>query len=119
MTTTWRPGDGAVALDDHGVPTTYVHDQLPTNASLLSQPTDSWHTADRCWGAGFDHGPWRRIVGSTRQQLRGSEGASQRFRLTDRLRPNVQNLQRLPPGATRSMHGGGPFLGQGHSRQPR
>src|SRR5215203_174083 len=59
MTTTWRLGEGAVALDDHGAPTAFAHDQLPTNGFLLSQATDSWHTADRCWGAGFvitDHG---------------------------------------------------------------
>src|SRR5215213_3327449 len=34
MTTTWRLGEGAVALDDHGAPTANVHDRLPINRFL-------------------------------------------------------------------------------------
>jgi hypothetical protein len=80
MTTTWRLGEGAVAPDDHGAPTPYVHDQLPINGFLLSQATDSWHTADRCWVAGFcDHGPWRRTWAVPYSSSVDAEGASQRF----------------------------------------
>ncbi len=93
MTTTWRLGGGAVALDDHGAPTAYVHDQLPTNRFLLSQATDSWHTADRCWGAGFvitDHGAAQWAVPDSSSV--NPERAAQRFGLTDRLRLDVQRI---------------------------
>ena len=93
MTTTWRLGEGAVALDDHGAPTAYVHDRLPTNRFLLSQATDSWHTADRCWGAGFvitDHGAAQWAVPDSSSV--NPERAAQRFGLTDRLRLDVQRI---------------------------
>jgi hypothetical protein len=91
MTTIWRLGEGAVALDDHGAPTAYVHDRLPTNRFLLSQATDSWHTADRCWGAGFvitDHGAAQWAVPDSSSV--NPERATQRFGLTDQLRLDVQ-----------------------------
>ena len=69
-----------MALDDQEAPTTYIHDQLPTNGFLLSPATDSWHTADRCWGGGFvitdhgaAHGPFPTAAPVD------AEGASQRF----------------------------------------
>ena len=98
MTTAWRFGEGVVALDDHGAPTAFVHDQLATNGFLLSQATDSWHTADRCWGAGFvitDHGATRWAVPDSSSVE--AEVATQCFRLTDRLQLDVQRARRLPP----------------------
>src|SRR5215213_3964200 len=94
MTTAWRLGEGVVALDDHGAPTAFVHDQLATNGFLLSQATDSWHTADRCWGAGFvitDHGATRWAVPDSSSVE--AEVATQCFRLTDRLQLDVQRAR--------------------------
>jgi hypothetical protein len=91
MATTWRLGEGAVAIDDHGTPTAYVHDQLPRIRFLLNQATDSWHNADRAWGAGFvitDHGAaqWAAPQSSSVS----AETATQRFALTERLSLEVQ-----------------------------
>ncbi len=40
-------------MNDDGGPAAFLHDRLPGLTFLLSEQTDSWHTADRRWGSGF------------------------------------------------------------------
>jgi hypothetical protein len=77
-------------LDDQGRPAAFRHDRLPGLGFLLGEG-DTWHTADRAWGAGFvvtDRGaaqwsvPDDRIVTDT--------AATQRFQFLDGLALRVE-----------------------------
>ena len=85
-----RLGPGQVVLDDLGRPVAFRHDRLPGLGFLLGEG-DTWHTADRAWGAGFavtDRGAaqWSVPDGHTVTEA----AATQRFQLLDGLALHVE-----------------------------
>lgn len=72
-------------LDDQGRPAAFRHDRLPGLGFLLGEG-DTWHTADRAWGAGFvvtDRGAAQWSVPDDRTVT--DHAATQRFQLLDGL----------------------------------
>jgi hypothetical protein len=83
-------GPGQVVVDDQGRPAGFLHGRLPGLGFLLGEG-DSWHTADRAWGAGLavtDRGAaqWAVPDDSTVTDA----AATQRFHLLDSLALHVE-----------------------------
>jgi hypothetical protein len=90
VTTTMPLGPGQVVLDDHGRPVAFRHGRLPGLGFLLAEGTDTWHTADRDWGAGFvvsDRGAAQWAVPDDAAVT--DAAATQRFQLLDGLALDV------------------------------
>jgi hypothetical protein len=85
-----RLGPGQVVLDDLGRPVAFRHDRLPGLGFLLGEG-DTWHTADRAWGAGFAVTGRGAVQWSVPDDHTVAEAAAtQRFRLLDGLALHVE-----------------------------
>lgn len=91
MTESLGCGSGSVVLNGNGGPVAFQHDRLPGLTFLLTESTDTWHTADRSWGSGFvitDRGAaqWA----APNETTIADQTATQRFELTDGLNLHVE-----------------------------